>query len=243
MKFTLTLLLAFTTVTLASMGWAATAPDAETAGQEKVSLAATKGLSNQVARLEWLQDAGFGMFIHWSLDSQLGSVISHSMVGASDDYLEWFINELPKTFTPDRWNPEEIARLAKLCGMQYVVLTAKHHSGFCLWDTKTTDFKITNTPYGKDILADYVKALRKYGIQVGLYYSPEDFAWLHRNGHPVRRDGPGLLDPDKDPAYRDFVRQQVTELFSNYGPIDMLFIDGIGAEITKEVCWTLHPTA
>jgi len=198
-------------------------------------------LDNQPARLEWLQDAGFGMFIHWSLDSQIGSVISHSMAGASDEYLNWFINDLPKTFVPNRWDPDEIARLAKITGVKYVVLTAKHHSGFCLWDTKTTDFKITNTPYGKDILPGYVKALRAQGIQVGLYYSPEDFAWLHKHGHPVRRRGEGLLDPDVDPEYKAFVKAQVTELFSQYGPIDMLFIDGIGMEITKEVCWTLQP--
>jgi alpha-L-fucosidase len=198
-------------------------------------------LDNRPERLEWLQDAGFGMFIHWSHDSQIGSVISHSMVGATDDYLDWFIEELPKTFVPDRWDPDAFARLAKIVGVKYVVLTAKHHSGFCLWDTATTDFKITNTPYGKDILPGYCRALRDQGIQVGLYYSPEDFAWLYRNGHPVRRRGDDLLDPDVDPDYQDFVRRQVTELFSNYGRIDMLFIDGIGEEITKEVCWTLQP--
>lgn len=199
------------------------------------------GLGNKPERLEWLQDAGFGMFIHWSLDSQIGSVISHSMVGASEPYLEWFTRELPKTFNPKRWDPDEIAALAKICGMRYVVLTAKHHSGFCLWDTKTTDFKITNTPYGKDVLAGYVAALRRHGLKVGLYYSPEDFAWLHRNGHPVCRRGERLLDPDKDPDYRKFVQQQVTEMFSEYGKIDVLFIDGIGDGITKQVCWTLQP--
>lgn len=206
-----------------------------------LALPAYAKLDNRPERLEWLQDAGFGLFIHWSLDSQLGSVISHSMAGASRDYIEWFINDLPRTFMPKQWDPDETARLAKLSGVQYVVLTAKHHSGFCLWDTQTTDFKITNTPYGRDVLPGYVKALRDQGIQVGLYYSPEDFAWLHRHGYPVCRRGEQLLDPDKDPAYKDFVRRQVTELFSNYGAIDVLFIDGIGMEITKEVCWSLQP--
>ena len=199
------------------------------------------GLNNQPERLEWLQDAGFGMFIHWSHDSQVGSVISHSMVGATPEYNDWFINELPRTFSPDQWDPEDYARMARLCGMRYVVLTAKHHSGFCLWDTKTTDFKITNTPHKKDILKGYVEALRKHGIQVGLYYSPEDFSWLHRNGHPVRRRGDDLLNPDEHEAYGEFVKHQVTELFSNYGKIDVLFIDGCGEEITKQTAWTLQP--
>ena len=139
------------------------------------SLIASEELGNKPEKLEWLQDAGFGMFIHWSHDSQIGSVISHTMAGASDEYIEWFIHELPQTFMPKRWDPDEIARLARICGMQYVVLTAKHHSGFCLWDSQTTDFKIMNTPYGKDILPDYIAALRRHGIKVGLYYSPEGF--------------------------------------------------------------------
>ncbi len=207
----------------------------------RLTLIASQKLDNRPERLEWLQDAGFGMFVHWSLDSQIGSVISHSMAGASDEYIEWFTQELPKTFQPQRWDPDELARLAKICGMQYVVLTAKHHSGFCLWDTKTTDFKIMNTPYGKDILPDYVAALRRYGIKVGLYYSPEDFSWLHRHGHPVCRRGKYFVDPDQNEDYRDFVRRQVTELFTQYGPIDVLFIDGEGEEITKQVCWSLQP--
>jgi alpha-L-fucosidase len=162
------------------------------------------------------------------------------MVGASDDYVKWFVTELPQTFNPKRWDPEEIAILARLCGMKYVVLTAKHHSGFCLWDTRTTDFKITNTPYGKDLLKDYVAALRRHGLAVGLYYSPEDFAWLHRNGHVVRRRNL-VPHPDEDPEYIRFIKAQVTELFSNYGQIDVLFIDGEGEEPTKQVAWTLQP--
>ena len=205
-------------------------------------------LGNKPERLEWLQDAGFGMFIHWSLDSQIGSVISHSMAGASDEYLDWYIHELPKTFHPDRWNPDKIARLAKLCGIQYVVLTAKHHSGFCLWNTKTTEFNIANTPYGqtvlaaqgRDLLTEYTDALRKNGLAVGLYYSPEDFHWLHENGHTIRRRNLDP-DPDTDPKYSQFIRSQVTELFSHYGSIDVLFIDGAGSEPTKEVAWTLQP--
>ena len=196
---------------------------------------------NRPEREEWLQDAGFGMFIHWSLDSQIGSVISHSLVGASPDYIDWFINELPQTFNPKRWDPEEVAALAKICGIKYVVLTAKHHSGFCLWDTATTDFNITNTPYGKDVLAGYVKALRKYGIAVGLYFSPEDFSWLHRHGYDVRRKGPTLRNPDEDPEYGKYIEAQVTELFTKYGQIDVLFIDGIGEKITKQTCWKLQP--
>ena len=119
---------------------------------------------NKPERLEWFRDLGFGMFIHFSYDSQLGVVISHSMVGASDDYINRFLNELPKTFNPKKFDATEIANLAKLAGMKYIVFTTKHHSGFCMWDTETTSLNIMNTPYGKDILAEYVKATREAGL-------------------------------------------------------------------------------
>ena len=83
---------------------------------------------NKPEREEWLRDAGFGMFVHWSFDSQLGIVISHSVVGASKDYQDRYFHELPKSFNPEKYNPKEIATLAKLAGMKYVVFTADRKS-------------------------------------------------------------------------------------------------------------------
>lgn len=195
---------------------------------------------NKPERLEWLKDAGFGMFIHWSMDSQLGSVISHSMVGASEDYLQRFIYELPETFNPKNYDPEEWVVLAKLAGMQYMVFTAKHHSGFCMWDTKTTDFNIMNTPYKKDIVAAYVIACRKYDMAVGLYYSPEDFHYMHDNGIKITRRGPGS-DPEAYESYKEYIRSQCRELMTQYGPIDVIFFDGKGGNTAREICWELQP--
>ncbi len=197
-------------------------------------------IGNKPERLEWLQDAGFGMFVHWSVDSQIGSVISHSLMGSSRRYQDWFFHELPKTFNPKRWDPDELATIAKLAGMKYVVFTTKHHSGFCWWDTKTTDFKITNTPYGKDVLYGYVRALRRQGLAVGFYYSPEDGNWLYKHGHTIRRR---KLDPDPntDPAYINHIKRQVSELYTNYGPVEVLFIDGAGEIPTRETAWKLQP--
>jgi alpha-L-fucosidase len=199
---------------------------------------------NKPERLEWLKDAGFGMFIHFSFDSQLGVVISHSMAGASDEYLDRFINDLPQTFNPKDFSGEEIAILARRAGMKYMVLTTKHHSGYCLWDTETTEFSIMNTPYGKDLVKEYVEGCRKQGLAVGFYFSPEDFHFLHENGQTVRRRFPEPIANEVMTKYLDHTEKQLTELMTNYGKIDVIFFDGgEGAlqEKSKEVVWNLQP--
>ena len=118
---------------------------------------------------------------------QLGCVISHNLVGSSRDYQDRYFHELPKTFNPKQFDAEHIASLAKLMGVEYVVLTAEYHNGFCMWDTSTTDFSIMNTPYKKDIVRDFVDAVRGQGLKVGLYYSPEDFHFLYENDQPIQR--------------------------------------------------------
>ena len=185
-------------------------------------------LLNEPEREEEFMDWGLGMFVHWSHDSQLGSVISHSMVGASDNYVDRYINELPKTFNPKNYDPDEWMEIAKLAGVKYMVFTTKHHNGFCMWDTKTTDFNIMNTPYGKDIVKDYVDACRRHGLKVGFYFSPEDFIFQHRNGLDIRRAA-GRMDDGFD-ALGPYNKQQLDELFSNYGKIDVIFFDGRGME-------------
>lgn len=195
--------------------------------------------ANTPQRAEWFMDQGLGMFVHWSVDSQLGSVISHSMVGASDDYLDRFVNELPKTFYPQRFDPDEWARLARVAGMKYVVFTTKHHSGFCMFDTKTTDFSIMNTPYGKDITRQVVDAFRRQGIGIGFYFSPDDFWMLHKQGRDVSRRRPEAL-PHNNPELMAHNKAQLRELFTTYGPIDVLFIDGEPNEL-KELAWELQP--
>lgn len=195
---------------------------------------------NKPEREEWLRDLGFGMFIHWSIDSQLGVVISHSLVGASADYTNRFINELPKTFNPNNYDAYQMAVQAKLAGAKYLVLTAKHHSGFCLWNTKTTDFNITNTPYKRDIVKEFVEGTRKAGLGVGIYFSPEDFKFLYDNTIPVQRGG---LKFSKEiaAAYDELTRKQVKELFTKYGKIDVFFIDGSPKETARDEAWRCQP--
>ena len=180
-------------------------------------------LRNKPEREEEFMDWGLGMFVHWSFDSQLGSVISHSMDYASRDYLDRYVNELPKTFNPTKYDPNEWMKIAKLAGVKYMVLTTKHHSGFCMWDTKTTDFGIMNTPYGKDIVADYVKACREHDMKVGFYYSPEDFAFMYERDVPARGGRDGQKYHEELVAY---TKKHLDELMKNYGKIDVIFLDG-----------------
>lgn len=195
---------------------------------------------NKPATVERFMDMGFGMFIHWSMDSQLGAVISHSMAGASEDYLERFTTQLPKSFNPVKFAPREWAVLAKLAGMKYVVFTAKHHSGFCMFQTQTTSFNIMNTSFGRDATREILDAFRAEGIAIGLYFSPEDFYYCYKHDIPIGRLQHPMHYPINNPGLMDYDKKQLRELLTNYGEIDVIFFDG-PAEGLKELAWELQP--
>jgi alpha-L-fucosidase len=201
-----------------------------------------KGSRNKPERLEWFRGLGFGLFIHWSVDGPLGSVISHSLVGADADFTRRYFEELPRRFDPHRFRPSDWASLARLAGMKYVVFTTKHHSGFCMWDTKTTDFNVMNTPAHRDLTAALVKAFRDEGIAIGFYFSPDDFHYLHGHGKPVARAPEPGVTPQELPGLLEHDRAQLKELMTNYGPIDIVFLDGPAAGL-REVVWDLQPNA
>ncbi len=198
---------------------------------------------NKPEKEQWFTDLGFGMFIHMSMDVQLGMVISHSMVGASEDYLERYINELPKTFNPINFDAEQWVNAAKRAGMKYLVFTTKHHNGYCMFDTKTTDFSIMNSPYGKDITREIVEACREAGLAVGLYFSPDDFYFLYQQGTLISRTRKEAL-ASGNPELNSYVKKQMKELMTNYGKIDIVFLDGMEqfakTELAK-VCWDINP--
>jgi alpha-L-fucosidase len=135
-------------------------------------------------------------------------------------------------FNPDLFDPHEWARMAKAAGMKYVVLTAKHHEGFCLFDSKYTDYKSTNTPFGRDIIKEYVEAFRAEGLKVGFYYSLID--WHHPDYtidrvHPLRQESDSAyarLNKGRDMSkYREYIKNQVRELLTNYGEISIIWFD------------------
>lgn len=205
-----------------------------------VCIPSTVQSENKPDREQWFMDLGFGMFIHWGVDSQIGAVISHSMAGASKEYVDRFINELPQTFNPKQFDPEEWAILAKLAGMKYVLFTTKHLSGFCMWDTKTTSFNVMNTPYKQDVTKKVFDAFRKQGIAIGVYFSPDDLHYLYNNNIPLGRLQHPLHYPVNNKGLMDLDKAQLKELLTQYGKIDLLFLDG-PADGLKEYAWQLQP--
>jgi len=162
-----------------------------------------KSDGNRPEREEWFLDQGLGLFIHWSIDSILGSVISHWMIGADKEQLRKLYEELPSQFYPYRFNPDDWARLAKTAGIRYSLFTTKHHAGFCMYDTKTTDFNIMNTPFGKDVTKDIMNSFRAVGINTGIYFSPLDFTWLLNAGKELHFMTPEVI-PANNPGLMEY---------------------------------------
>lgn len=175
----------------------------------------------------WFIHDRFGMFIHFGLYSLPAR---HEWIKSYEKIPEEKYQKYFEHFNPDLYDPKDWARQAREAGMKYVVLTTKHHEGFCLFDTKYTDYNVMNTPYGKDIVREYVDAFRAEGIHVGFYYSLID--WHHPDFtidriHPRRDDeNAEELNRGRDmKKYAKYMRDQVTELLTNYGKIDVLWFD------------------
>jgi alpha-L-fucosidase len=166
------------------------------------------------------RDLRFGLFIHWGPVALKGVEIGWSR-GAQVPVAEY--DALYKRFNPVKFNADEWVAVAKAAGMKYIVLTTKHHDGFCLWDTKQTAYNIMNTPFGRDVVKELSQACRRGGIRFGAYYSTCD--WYHPDfpltspGGRVRRQTHNL------DRYTDFLKAQVHELLVNYGPLLCLWHD------------------
>ncbi|HDT12966.1 MAG TPA: alpha-L-fucosidase [Candidatus Aminicenantes bacterium] len=229
----------------ASVGCPARPPeraDAETPAVPLVPEDAVR-LSNDPAKTEIFRDAGLGLFIHWGPNSQVGTEISWPLYNASEAFIESYY-ALAETFEPTAFDPAGWARLAKLAGIEYVVFTAKHHDGFCMFDTALSDLKITRTPFGKDIAAMVAEAFRKEGLLVGFYYSPGDFRYQwetgRRTGHITTPDfdSPAPFGPNRL-GFADYERGQIEELLTRYGDIFMLWFDG-ACEPLKMHAWRVR---
>lgn len=180
-------------------------------------------------RMAWWTNDRFGMFIHWGTYSLAGR---HEKVKKNEKMTDEAYQKYFDNFNPDLYNPQEWAKLAKAAGMKYAVITTKHHEGFSLFDSKYTEYKVTNTPYGKDALKEWVDAFRAEGLKIGFYYSVIDW---HHPDYTIDKVHPQAPNNDKDYValnknrdmnkYRKFLKDQVTEILTNYGKVDMLWMD------------------
>ncbi len=173
------------------------------------------------ADLQWFREAKFGLFIHWGPVSLRGTEIGWSRAGEQrgrgrgtqvpvDEY-----DNLYKRFNPVKFNADEWVAIAKAAGMRYLVFTTKHHDGFNMFDTQLSDYKITNTPFGRDVCAELADACRRGGLRIGWYYSPVD--WYH----PDYRT-------ENHARYIAYMHGQLRELCTRYGKIDIIWFDGLG---------------
>ncbi len=228
----LTSVLVFTAVAaMLLLSEGCTSKKSQDAANAEFSLPSKETEEQKAERMQWWTDARFGMFIHWGLYSMPARhewVKNHERL-TNEQYQKYF-----ELFNPDLYNPKEWARMAREAGMKYVVLTSKHHEGFCMWDSQYTDYKITNTPFGRDAIKEFVEAFRAEGLRVGFYYSLID--WHHPDFtidrcHPQRIDGGtpedyAKLNEGKDMSkYRQYMKDQVTELLTKYGKIDIIWFD------------------
>jgi alpha-L-fucosidase len=198
-------------------------------------------------KLEVWQDLKFGLLMHWGLYAQLGIVESWALCSEDQsfqdrggvcytEFKEMYFSQIRK-FNPQQFDPEPWARAAKDAGMRYVVFTTKHHDGFCMWDTRQTDFRITGpeSPFGNhprsNVTKEIFKAFRDEGLMIGTYFSKAD--WHHpdywsplwatpdrNNNYDVRKY------PEMWQRFKDFTYNQIEELMTTLGSVDVLWLDG-----------------
>ncbi len=172
-------------------------------------------IASAASHIDWWTQARFGMFIHWGVHTIIARDIwnmDHEEI-PPDEY-----KQLGKKFKPPPGGPRAWAKLARQAGQKYMVLTTKNHDGYCLFDTRTTDFCATKQACGRDLVAEFVEAARAEGLKVGFYFSMMD--WYHPDG---------LRCVAEEAARRRFVpyiHEQVREICSNYGKIDIMWWDG-----------------
>lgn len=176
-------------------------------------------------RTSWHREARFGMFIHWGAYAvpARGEWVQSNERITKEEYRKYV-----DAFHPTHYNPKEWARLAREAGMKYAVITAKHHDGFCMFDSDYTDYKITTNMPGRDLMQEYVNAFRAEGLKVGFYYSLID--WHHPDypnvgNHPMRENEAWKKKTYNWDNYLSYMHNQVEELLTNYGKIDVLWLD------------------
>jgi alpha-L-fucosidase len=177
-------------------------------------LSAAGGDADRAARMKWWHEARFGMFIHWGLYSVIGR---HEWVMENEGIPVAEYEQVAKRFKPKPFPARDWAKLAKAAGQKYMVMTTKHHEGFCHFDSKLTDYTAAKQGPGRDLVREYVDAARAEGLRVGFYYSLMD--WHHPDGARCAHDEAARR------RFVDYIHGQIRELLTNYGKIDILWYD------------------
>jgi len=178
-------------------------------------------------QLHWFPEARFGMFVHFGIYALLGR---GEWVQYREDIPREEYEKLTRRFNPKRFDADEWVRTARRAGCRYITVTAKHHDGFCLFDSKLTDYKITNTPFKRDLIGELIDACQRDGMRIILYYSQPDWHhpnYVHRKGIFKDLDYTRPEDDPDWPKFLDYYIGQVEELCTNYGRIDGFFFDGV----------------
>jgi alpha-L-fucosidase len=189
--------------------------------------------AKEVDRTEWYRQAKFGMFIHWGPYSQASVEASWPiMVPKPGGITESEYRALAGVFNPTRYDPHAWVDLARQAGQKYMVFTTKHHDGFCMFDSAYTDYKITRAPYGKDIVSQLAQVCHEDGMPLGFYYSPPD---MHHPGFrdiskPASENWHGQPERPEWPSYLAYMQLQLRELLTRYGPVALIWFDGLNDE-------------
>lgn len=177
---------------------------------------------------EWFRDAHFGMFIHWGVSSVLGKEIGWALSGKD-------VNEYRKNimrFNPLKFDAAAVVKLAKDAGMKYITFTTRHHDSFSMFNTRYSDWGIMNTPYGKDVLKMLAEECRKQSIRLFCYYSLTDF-YRPDYCQGVVEKATGIQGECNWDEYIQFMKDQLTEILTNYGPIYGIWFDGHWDQVTR----------
>ena len=204
-------------------------------------LSQTSAQVKRSAIQDW-HDNKYSMFIHFGVYSELGGVWEgkpvtrgySEQIQAHAGILTDIYEEVPSSFNPTKWNADEIAMLAKKAGMRSVVITAKHHDGFCMYHTATTRFNVVDaTPFKRDIIGELAAACKKAGLHFGLYFSLIDYRL-----HPIANSNANPITPD----HHTYNKKQITELLTNYGPISEMWFDmgSLTVQQSKEIYELVH---
>jgi alpha-L-fucosidase len=184
-------------------------------------------------KIQRFNDWKFGMFLCWGVCSVASVECSWPIMRPSPKrwpgMTEAVYASLPGQFNPAHFDPDAVVQLAKDAGQRYIVFTAKHHDGFCMFDSLYTDYKVTKTPYGKDIAKELADACQRANMPLGFYYSPTDVHHpdFRDTSKPVSENYPGEPWRPDWPVYLDYVRLQVSELLTHYGPVAVVWFDAV----------------